>query len=128
MPQSRNEKQISNFIEVNGTGSIVLRDGTACDVFVYGYFTQQGRWFIVHRDIEDIRYLAVSEASTGARLIRENYYEVEDALYFARPFIDSKKLYFATAIGDTLVRTQKNLLQRNTTGLQTLAIDTALWM
>lgn len=128
MPQSRNEKRISNFIEVNGTGTIVLRGGTVRDVFVYGYFTQHGRWFIVHRDTEDMRYFTVSEASTGARLICENYYEVEDALYFARPFIDSKKLYFATAIGDTLVRTQKNLLRRNTTGLQTLAIDTALWM
>ncbi len=127
MNQSQNEKMISNFIEVNGIGSVMTKQGVR-DVFVYGYFTVWNRFsFIVHADIQHPEFCTVSEASTGCRLIDETYYSVEDALYYAYPFILSKHYYFATAISDWLVKTQKNLLKRNTTLLQTLAIDSLLW-
>lgn len=126
--ESRNEKTISNFIEVNGIGTIATKKGYR-DVFVYGYFTKWGRWsFIVHQDVRNPKLVTVSEASTGYRLRDEDYYSVEDALHFALPFIEEKHYYFATSVGDVLVKTQTNLLKRNTTNLQTLAIDTALWL
>lgn len=127
MNQSQNEKTISNFIEVNGIGSVMTKKGVR-DVFVYGYFTVWNRFsFIVHSDVWHPEFCTVSEASTGCRLLDETYYSVEDALYYSYPFILSKHYYFATAIGDWLVKTQKNLLKRNTTLLQTLAIDSLLW-
>lgn len=119
---------ISDFVEVNGIGTITTKQGYR-DVFVYGYFTKWGRWsFIVHQDVRNPELITVSEASTGYHLRDENYYSVEDALHFALPFIEEKHYYFATSVGDVLVRTQTNLLKRNTTNLQTLAIDTALWL
>ena len=127
MNQSQNEKTISNFIEVNGIGSVMTKKGV-CDVFVYGYFTVWNRFsFIVHADVRHPEFCTVSEASTGCRLLDETYYSVEDALYFSYPFILSRHYYFATAISDRLVETQKNLLRRNTTLLQTIAIDSLLW-
>lgn len=127
MNQSQNEKTTSNFIEVNGIGSVMTKQGI-CDVFVYGYFTVWDRFsFIVHTDVRHPEFCTVSEASTGCQLIDETYYTVEDALYFVYPFILQKHYYFATAINDWLVKTQKNLLKRNTTLLQTLAIDSLLW-
>lgn len=119
---------ISDFVEVNGIGTITTKQGYR-DVFVYGYFTKWGRWsFIVHQDVRNPELITVSEASTGYHLRDENYYSVEDALHFVLPFIEEKHYYFATSVGDVLVRTQTNLLKRNTTNLQTLAIDTALWL
>lgn len=127
MNQSQNEKTISNFIEVNGIGSVMTNKGV-CDVFVYGYFTVWNRFsFIVHADVQHPEFCTVSEASTGCRLLDETYYSVEDALYFSYPFILSRHYHFATAISDRLVKTQKNLLRRNTTLLQTIAIDSLLW-
>ena len=127
MSQNQNEKTISDFIEVNGIGSVMTKQGVR-DVFVYGYFTAWDRFsLIVHSDVLHPEYCTVSEASTGCRLQDETYYTVEDALYFAQPFVLAKHYYFATAIGNWLVKTQKNLLSRNTTLLQTLAIDSLLW-
>lgn len=127
MNQNQSEKMTSNFIEVNGIGSVLTSKGV-CDVFVYGYFTVWDRFsFIVHADVRHPELYNVSEASTGCRLLNEAYYSVEDALYFAYPFILSKHYYFATKINNWLVKTQKNLLKRNTTLLQTLAIDSLLW-
>lgn len=126
--ESRKERTISNFIEVNGIGTVATKKGYR-DVFVYGYFTKWGRWsFIVHQDVENPKLITVSEASTGYCLRDENYHSVEDALHFALPFIEEKHYYFATFVGVILVETQTNLLKRNTTNLQTLAIDTALWL
>lgn len=120
------ERQISNFIETNGIGTIATNCGYR-DVFVYGYFTMWQWCFMVHRALDDPRYFTVSEVSTGRQLRDEVYYTIEDALYFARSFIKEKRYYLATTIGDVLVRTQCNLSKRNT-NLQTLAIDTALWL
>lgn len=128
MNQPQNIKTSTNFIEVNGIGVVHMKDGSYRDVFVYGYFIFD-RWaFIVHRDTEDDRYLTVSEASTGALLQHENYYEVEDALYYALPFCEKKHHYFAIRCNDILAKTQQNLKKSNTTNLRTLAIDTALWL
>ena len=125
--ENQNEKMISNFIEVNGVGTIATNKGYR-DVFEYGYFTKWGRWtFIVHQDVNYPEYVTVSEASTGYQLKDENYYSVEDALYFALSFIEEKRYYFATSVSDVLVKTQTDLLKRNT-NFQTLAIDTALWL
>lgn len=126
--ESQKERMTSNFIEVNGIGTVATKKGYR-DVFVYGYFTKWDRWsFIVHQDAKNPKLVTVSEASTGYRLRDENYHSVEDALHFALPFIEGKHYYFATFVGNVLVRTQTNLLKRNTTNLQTLAIDTALWL
>lgn len=126
--ESRKERTISNFIEVNGIGTVTTKKGYR-DIFVYGYFTKWGRWsFIVHQDVRNPELITVSEASTGYCLRDENYHSIEDALHFALSFIGEKHYYFATSVGDILVETQTNLLKRNTTNLQTLAIDTALWL
>ena len=125
---NRNEKTTFKFIKVNGIGTVATNKGYR-DVFVYGYFTMWNWWsFIVHQDVEDPTLVTVSEASTGYRLQAESYYTVEDALHFAVPFIVEKRYRFATITGRVLVQTQTNLLRRNTTNLQTLAIDTALWL
>lgn len=125
---NQNEKTTFKFIRVNGTGTVATNKGYQ-DVFVHGYFTMWNRWsFIVHQDVEDPNLITVSEASTGYRLQDENYYTIEDAFYFAIPFIVGKQYRFATSVGNELVRTQTNLLKRNTTNLQTIAIDTALWL
>lgn len=121
---NQNIKTISNFIEVNGIGTIATRKGYQ-DVFVYGYFTKWNRWsFIVHSHLENPELITVSEASTGYALLNEAYYTIEDALHFIIPFIERKHYCFATKVGDVLVKTQTNLRNRNTTNLQTLAIDT----
>lgn len=122
--ENQNIKSISNFIEVNGIGTIATRKGYQ-DVFVYGYFTMWNRWsFIVHSYLENPELITVSEASTGYALLNEAYYTIEDALHFIIPFIERKHYCFATRVGDVLVKTQTNLRNRNTTNLQTLAIDT----
>ena len=124
---SRNEKTTFRFVRVNGTGTVATTKGYV-DVFVHGYFTMWDWWsFIVHQDTEDPNLITVSEASTGYRLQAENYYTVEDALHFAVPFIEDKRYRFATTTSRVLVATQTNLLKRNTTNLQTLAINSALW-
>lgn len=125
--ENQNEKTISNFIEVNGIGTIATKNGYQ-DTFVYGYFKKYRWFFIVHKDLDNPEFVTVSEASTGRLLKEESYYTVEDALHFALPFIREKHYYFATSVGDVLVETQTNLLKRNTTNLQTLAIDTILWL
>lgn len=125
---NRNEKTTFDLIEVNGTGTVHMKRGYYRDVFVYGYFERHGWWFIVHSDATYPECVTVSEASVGRKVCEDVYYTVDDALYYVLPFIDSKRLYFATTVGDILVQTQCNLLRRNTTNLQTLAIDTALWM
>lgn len=125
--ENRSIKQISNFVEVNGVGTVVTENGY-CDVFVYGYFKKWHWWFIVHRDIEYPEYITVSEASTGRKLRKDMYYTVEDALHFSLSFIEDKHYYFATAVSNVLVQTQCNLRKRNTTNLQTLAIDSVLWL
>lgn len=126
MQKNQNEKTIFNFIEVNGVGTVAIGSGYR-DVIVRGYFKRWNWYFMIHHSVEDPQYLTVSEASTGRRLIPETYYSIEDALHFVLPFIDKKRYYFSTTTQNILVRTQCNLLRRNTTNLQTLAIDTLLW-
>lgn len=126
--ENQNERTTFSFIVVNGTGTVATPKGYR-DVFVHGYFTMWNRWsFIVHQDVGDPNLITVSEVSTGYRLRDENYYTVEDALHFAIPFIMEKQYYFATSVSNVLVSTQTNLLRRNTTNLQTTAIDTLLWL
>lgn len=120
------EKTTFKFVRTNGVGTVAVKNGYR-DVFVYGYFTMWNWSFIVHQDVGSPEFITVSEASTGYRLRDENYYSVEDALHFALPFITEKRYYFATSVGDILARTKVDLLRRNTTNLQTLAIDTVLW-
>ena len=132
--ESQYEKTIFNLVRVDGVGTVCLRRGGYCDVSVVGYFTHgyttsYNKWtFIIHRDLKDSEAFAVSEASTGRLLKDETYYSVEDALHFVIPFIEARHTQFATSVGNILVKTQVNLLPRNSTNLQTLAIDTALWL
>lgn len=118
---------ISKFIRVNGTGRVTTQGGYR-DIFVHGYFYGYGYYFIVHQDLQDSELVTVSEASTGYQLQDESYYTIEDALYFARIFLEKKKCYLPTSISHTLVKTQRNFLKINTQILKTLAIDTALWL
>lgn len=114
-PKNPKEKNFSLVLS-NGIGSIRCSDGLH-DVEVLAYFTMWRWTFIIHRDIREPQYLTVSEASTGMQLIRENYYTIDDALWFAIPFIENKHYYFATAVNNNLVRFNCNLQKRNTTGL-----------
>lgn len=126
--ENQNERMTFNFVEVNGVGTVAAITGY-CDVFVYGYFTKWGRWsFIVHQDVQNPKLVTVSEASTGYRVRNETYFSIEDALHFSLPFIEDKHYHFATSVGKVLMKTGTDLLKRNTTNLQTLAIDTALWL
>lgn len=125
--RSRNGKMTFDFIRVDGMGTILTRRGPV-DVFVYGHLTVFDMWkFIVHQDMFDPTLVTVSEVATGLRLRDENYYTVEDALYYAVPFIYEKRYYLATTVDRTLVRTRVNLSRRNNNPY-TLAIDTALWL
>ena len=119
-------KATCNFVEVNGIGTVRMRSGETRDVFVYGYFRMFNWAFMVHADVETPEYCTVSEASTGCRLENETYYTVDDALYYAIPFIENKRYYFATRVGEMRVHFRQNLEARNTTLLQTLAIDSLL--
>lgn len=113
-PRNPKEKNF-NFVPLNGVGSIrCYPNGELCDVEVVAYFTMWNWTFIIHRDIEEPQYFAVSEASTGMRLIDENYYSIEDALWFVIPFIEQKRYYFATAVNNNLVKYKGTLLNRNT--------------
>ena len=133
-PENQCEKMTFKLVCVDGVGTVAVRNGGYRDVNVKGYFVHGNlsRWdkwyFIIHQDLKNPEFLTVSEASTGRQLQAETYYTVEDALYFAIPFIRGKHTQFSTSVGDILVRTKTNLLARNTTNLQTLAIDTALWL
>lgn len=122
MKRNQSEKMTSNFIEVNGVGIVATLYGYQ-DVFVYGYFKMWNWWFIVHQDVETPQYVTVSEASTGRRLLNETYYNVEDALYFAVPFIKEKRHRFATTINNHLVKAKLSLLENNTSNLRTLALN-----
>lgn len=122
MKKNQSEKMTSNFIEVNGVGIVATLYGYQ-DVFVYGYFKMWNWWFIVHQDVETPQYVTVSEASTGRRLLNETYYNVEDALYFAVPFIKEKRYHFATTINNHLVKAKLSLLENNTSNLRTLALN-----
>lgn len=125
--KNQNEKTTSDLIYTNGIGTVVMQNNDYRDVLVVGYFKKYHWWFIIHSDVDTPEYLTVSEASTGRKLRDETYYTIEDALYFALPYIEEKRFHFSTQVGDILVKTQCNLLMRNTTNLQTLAID-SIWM
>lgn len=125
MQRNRNEKTTSDFIEVNGFGTIATTNGYR-DTFVYGYFTW-GRWtFIVHQSLGRAKLYTVSEASTGYSVV-DGCYSIEDALYYGVSFIEDKQYQFPTVVGNALVKSRCNLFNRNSC-LQTLAIDTALWL
>lgn len=124
--ESQSLKKISNFIEVNGIGTVRMEDNSLRDVFVYGYFKMFHWWFIVHQDVNDLEYMVVSEASSGAILTDYCYPTVENALRAALPIIEEKRFYFSTSVGDILVKYGSNLMRRNIS-LQTLSVDIALW-
>lgn len=119
-------KTTINFVDVNGIGTVRLKDHTYRDVFIYGYFQMFRWWFIAHQDVEYPDYVMVSEASTGAALTDYCYKDVDSALRATLPVIEEKRYYFETAIGDILTMHLGNLLKRNI-GSQTLAIDSTLW-
>ena len=83
--------------------------------------------FMVNQDTTNPNFVVVSEASTGMFLTDYCYPDVETALQSVLPFIEEKHYYFATTVGNKLVKYQCNLERRNTTNLQTLAIDSLLW-
>lgn len=114
-------------MEVNGTGTIRTTKGTLRDIFVFGYFKMFRWWFMVNQDVHHKDYVIVSEASTGQRLTDYCYPDVESAINGTLQFIEDKHYYFATSVGNQLVKYQCNLERRNTTNLQTIAIDSLLW-
>lgn len=119
-----NERTTIDFVPINGVGSVMTKQGPQ-DVYVHGIFKMWHWYFIVHQDVSSPEFFVVSEASTGMSVNNEMYYTIEDALYYVLPLIESKRYYFATAVGSKLISTQTNLLKRNI-GL-TLTIDSVLW-
>lgn len=116
------------FIDAEGTGTVTMEDFSHRDVDAVGYLIAWGKWkFIIHHDPECPKYFVVSEASTGGRINQDNYYDLESALYFIVSRIKEKRYHFSTAVSNILVKTQCNLTARNTTGIQTLAINSLLW-
>lgn len=120
-------KKIIDFVTVDGIGTIRLTDGSLRDIPVYGYFKKWHWYFMVNQDTYNTDCVVVSEVSTGSRITDYCYDDVESALRGVLPFIEEKHYYLSTIIGDVLVKTQCDLTKRNTTNLQTLAIDT-IWL
>jgi len=83
------------------------------DTMVFGYFKMYNWWFIVNQDVDIPEGFRVSEASTGCQLNQSCYDEIEYCLECSLKFINEKKLFLATIIGNTLVEHQENLLRRN---------------
>lgn len=127
MSANQNEKTIIKTYLINGTGSVLLEDDSIRDVEIVGVILKGRWWFIVHRDVLEPQYLTVSEASSGVQLRKETYYEFEDALFYALPFLDQKYSYLHTSVMGFLTKTQINLLRRNL-GSMTPALHTALWL
>lgn len=125
--KSQKLRQTINFVEIDGIGTIRLEDDTLRDIQVVGYFQISRYKFMINRDVHTVDHFVVSEVSTGMRLTDYCYPDVESALNGVVPYIESKNVYFPTAVGDVLVKFQCNLERRNTTNLQTLAID-SLWI
>lgn len=125
--ENRKEKTTFKYVPINGFGVVSTLKGIQ-DVFVYGYFIMWEKWsFIVHMDVLEPQYVAVSEASTGNLLKDEIYDSVEEALRLTVPFIEERRYLLATVIGDSLVSQGRNLSYANTANIRTLAIST-LWM
>ena len=120
--------QISDweFVRIDGTGTIQLDKGGVVDIRAVGYFRFYHYLFLVHFDIENPGWYSVSEASTGAIVSKYCYETPEDAIQSVKETLTNKKFYLATRVSDILVERQINLLDRNTTNLQTLAIDVCL--
>lgn len=125
----RRENQLGTmtfeFTPIDGIGTVPLKNGGFMDVNVYGIIRFDKWQFIVHRDVKQPKYFAVSEASSGMLLNKDNYYTIEDALYFAEEIIYKNRQKFSTSVGNYLAKTQRNLLKRNTS-LLTPAI-VSLW-
>lgn len=124
--KNQNIKTIINFAEVNGFGTVHTKIGYQ-DTFVFGYFKKWHWTFIVHRNVLRPELITVSEASTGYNLANKCFYDVEEALCFSASFLDDKRYYLSTTVGDILVKTKCDLLRRNRS-LQTIGVDTLLWM
>lgn len=122
--RNQKEKPITDYVHENGFGYIINDKNDLVDVFVYGYF-QFDRWtWIVHRGVAKDE-VVVTESSTGFRLNKSGYSSVKDAVYAAKTFLENKKDYLHTTIGDVLVKTQKNLSLANK-NLRTLALNSIL--
>lgn len=119
----QNLKQTTNFVEVNGFGCIHY-EGRSIDVEVLGYFKFYHYYFIIHRNYQAPEWLKCSEASTGFCINNDIEYDtLEEMLRHSTNFLETKKYELATAVGKVLVHTRTNLLHRNTTLIQTPAID-----
>ena len=118
-PRNPKEKNYKLFL-ITGTGSVRCKDGLLHDVEVVAHFTMWEWAFMIHRDVLSPELFTVSEASTGLNLNGDNYYTIDDALYFSLPFIERKRYHFATITNRACVKYKCNLRNRNTTGLTTL--------
>lgn len=107
-------KQIINFVDINGTGTVRCINNVMRDIEVVGYFKKYHWTFIVHRDIQYPDCYVVSESSTGMCLTDFCYDTIEKAIKNTIPIIDEKRYYFFTRVNDELVSMKYNLFSRNT--------------
>ena len=122
---NQKEKQTTDYIPLNGFGYVIDRNNSIIEVPVYGYF-KFDRWtWIVHQGLVDKNEVVVTESSTGFRLNKTKYTNIEDAVYAAKIFLDTKRFHLHTSIGCALVKTQKNLFMANK-NLRTLALNSIL--
>ena len=91
----------------------MMKTFNTVDVVVVRAFVVEDRSFIVHHDIDNPEYFAVSESSTGALLMDFCYLTPEDAYSAALTVISNKKFHLATVIGNKLVESRVNLNRQN---------------
>lgn len=128
MEVPQNERPISKPLFINGTGSVafLLDDNLEYrDVEVVGTFTAYGYSFIIHRDLFMMGQLAVSEASTGYRIMNECYPDVTTAMKYSKLHLNTHRVELPTRVGNLLVQHRINLLKRNL-GVTTPAIISLL--
>ena len=96
-------------------GSVITKEYVVKDVECVATFEMFGFHFIVHRDLSDISYYNVTEASSGCFVMDYIYDSVQETLEAAIDRIKSKRYEFCTAISSTRVKSRKDLLNRNMT-------------
>ena len=122
LPQDRKSFKYET---ICGTGVISIRHRKYTEVLVVGRFTMFGWSFLVHHDINNPEFYSVSEVKSGANLLGYCYPTIEETLREAYKFIEAKRYYFATRVGDFCVRHQCNWERKNK-GLS-LGLDCVIW-
>lgn len=101
--------QTIKFTRINKNGFIRSCSGELVSFPVCAVFTWNRYSFMVHPNGD------ITECSSGARVISTGKICPEEAACDSIPFIESKRYYFSTAVGNILVRYNTNLTAYNFT-------------